>query len=159
MWCDLFCLCGRWHGQRTLVKKSSSFNRRIQMFCSVLTVIWVYFGLVFNEVMSPWKQAQCCLFAVSVSSLVSLGAQVGVCFAVMLFFVCGLHRHGVHGLRAQCEELQEFQCGNPLDGLCDDTVGGGWAGWWWVWDQGWPCQGWLILLDSEKSDYFGSQEW
>lgn len=46
---------------------------------------------------------------------------VGVCFAVMLFFVCGLHRHGVHGLRAQCEELQEFQCGNPLDGLCDDT--------------------------------------
>ena len=85
------------------------------------------FGLVFIEVMSAWKKTQCCLFAVSLTSLVRLGAQVGVCFAVMLFFVCGLHRHGVHGLRAQCEELQEFQCGNPLDGLCDDTVGGlGW---------------------------------
>ena len=77
--------------------------------------------------------------------------QVGVCFAVMLFFVCGLHRHGVHGLRVQCEELQEFQCGNPLDGLCDDTVGGVGLDDGGSVDDGWPCQ--------KMTFFFGSQEW
>ena len=79
-----------------------------------------------------------------------LCVQVGVCFAVMLFFVCGLHRHGVHGLRVQCEELQEFQCGNPLDGLCDDTVGGVGL------DDGGSVSRMAV---SKDDDFFGSQEW